>query len=276
MLISPRLNRSSSASRCGCSMSPWISPERKRCFFRLLLSSRTVVLRLQKMIAFVTSSCARSSRSRSRLSNAEPFTGTTHWVMLVLVEAGRATSIRLGLSRNLSASFLIGGGMVAEKSSVWRCFGSFVQISSMSGMNPMSSIRSASSITRSEQPVRRMLPRPNRSISRPGVAISTSTPFSSAFTWSPMDTPPMRSAMESLCWRPYFSKFSATWAASSRVGSRIRLRGIRARLRPCARMSIIGSTKLAVLPVPVCAMPMMSRIIRTDGIAAAWIGVGSV
>ena len=41
-------------------------------------------------------------------------------------------------------------------------------------------------------------------------------------------------------------------------------------------MSIIGSTKLAVLPVPVWAMPMMSRIISTDGIALAWIGVGSV
>ena len=51
---------------------------------------------------------------------------------------------------------------------------------------------------------------------------------------------------------------------------------MRARLRPCARMSIIGSTKLAVLPVPVCAMPMMSRIISTDGMALAWIGVGSV
>ena len=41
-------------------------------------------------------------------------------------------------------------------------------------------------------------------------------------------------------------------------------------------MSIIGSTKLAVLPVPVCAMPMMSFIIRTGGIASAWIAVGSV
>jgi hypothetical protein len=39
-------------------------------------------------------------------------------------------------------------------------------------------------------------------------------------------------------------------------------------------MSIIGSTKLAVLPVPVCAMAMMSRIIWTCGIACAWIGVG--
>ena len=50
---------------------------------------------------------------------------------------------------------------------------------------------------------------------------------------------------------------------------------MRARLRPCARMSIIGSTKLAVLPVPVCATPIRSRIISTEGIALAWMGVGS-
>ena len=45
---------------------------------------------------------------------------------------------------------------------------------------------------------------------------------------------------------------------------------------PAPRMSIIGSTKPAVLPVPVWAMPMMSRIISTEGIAWRWIGVGSV
>ena len=61
-----------------------------------------------------------------------------------------------------------------------------------------------------------------------------------------------------LVYLPYFSKFSDTCAASSRVGSRISERGIRARLRPWARMSIIGSTKPAVLPVPVWAMPIRS------------------
>ena len=43
---------------------------------------------------------------------------------------------------------------------------------------------------------------------------------------------------------------------------------MRARLRPSARMSIIGSTKPAVLPVPVWAMPIRSLPISTDGIAA--------
>jgi hypothetical protein len=63
-------------------------------------------------------------------------------------------------------------------------------------------MRSASSITSSEQPVSNILPRPNRSISRPGVAISTSTPFSSAAVWSPIDTPPISSAIESLWYLP--------------------------------------------------------------------------
>ena len=39
--------------------------------------------------------------------------------------------------------------------------------------------------------------------------------------------------------------------------------------------SSIGSTKAAVLPVPVCAMPIRSRPSRITGIAFAWIGVGS-
>ena len=36
----------------------------------------------------------------------------------------------------------------------------------------------------------------------------------------------------------------------------------------------MGSAKAAVLPVPVWAMPNMSRPARSSGMAAAWIGVG--
>jgi hypothetical protein len=79
----------------------------------------------------------------------------------------------------------------------------------------------------------------------------------------------MSSAIESLWYLPYFSKFSATWAASSRVGSRISERGMRALARPRDSLSIIGRVKEAVLPVPVWAMPSTSRPARTCGIAAA-------
>ena len=36
----------------------------------------------------------------------------------------------------------------------------------------------------------------------------------------------------------------------------------------------IGSMKAAVLPVPVCAQPRMSRLSRRRGIACSWMGVG--
>ncbi len=106
--------------------------------------------------------------------------------------------------------------------------------------------------------------------------MSTSTPRSSFFSWSSKETPPISSAIESLLNLPYFSKLSATWAASSRVGSRISERGMRALARPRARSSIMGRVKLAVLPVPVWAMPMMSLRFRTCGMPCAWMGVGMV
>ena len=126
------------------------------------MRSRTAVLRLQKMIALSTSGWLSKPISRSRLAWLEPATGTRYCLMLRFDDAGRDTSICFGLVRNLSASFLIGAGIVALNSSVWRSFGSLVQISSMSGMNPMSSIRSASSITSSEQPFEHDLAAPEQ------------------------------------------------------------------------------------------------------------------
>ncbi len=87
-------------------------------------------------------------------------------------------------------------------------------------------------------------------------------------------TPPISSAIVSFTFLAYFSKFSETWAASSRVGHSTRLRGMRARARPLLRCVIIGSTKAAVLPVPVWAMPSTSRPSSALGIAWIWIGVG--
>ena len=178
MVMSPCLKRSSSRMRSLCSMSPWICPTGMRARFSTSARSRTIVFLLQKMMAVFTSSWARNERTRSFFSRFD--VSTTHWVMLVLVLAALATSMLFGLSMNWSASFLIGGGMVAENSRVCRDFGSLEQMVSISGMKPMSSMRSASSITSMAQPDIKILPRFIRSIRRPGVAISTSTPFSSA------------------------------------------------------------------------------------------------
>src|SRR3546814_17256107 len=105
------------------------------------------------MIAVATFSSSIRLRSVSRLVRSLVL--TRNWVIFLLVLAGRATSIVLGFDRNLSASFLIGGGIVAENSKVCRFAGNLVQIFSMSGMNPMSSIRSASSLTRRLQQIGR-------------------------------------------------------------------------------------------------------------------------
>ncbi len=97
-----------------------------------------------------------------------PPSSAAETVVQALVKvAGGATEISLGFIRNWSASRRISGGMVAEKNSVWRSFGSSPTMRSTSGMNPMSSIRSASSMTRILQSESRILPRSNRSRSRP-------------------------------------------------------------------------------------------------------------
>ncbi|MNR14235.1 hypothetical protein D3C85_1306990 [compost metagenome] len=171
--------------------------------------------------------------------------------------------------RNCVVRRVISGGMVAEKNRVWRRGGVSLKMRSMSGMKPMSSMRSASSMTIISTPVSRILPRSNRSSRRPGVAIRTSTPLFSRATWSPIDTPPISRAQLSLVPLAYLAKFSATWSASSRVGARTRARGMRARARPEPRRSIIGRVKAAVLPVPVWAMPKTSRPARATGMAEA-------
>ena len=140
----------------------------------------------------------------------------------------------------------------------------------------MSSIRSASSMTRMSTALSKSLPRSKWSSRRPGVAISTSAPRSSLRNWSSKETPPISSATFNRWFLPYLTKFSSTCAASSRVGSRMRVRGMRARARPCSSSVSIGRTKDAVLPVPVWAMPRTSLRCSACGMAPAWIGVGIV
>ena len=270
--ISFALNLDSVANRSGWLMSPCSDPTLNPCFFSDLNSVSTSFLRLQKISAFCTFSLRISRRSASRFSNSSTTVRPATIVLATL--AGRLTVISFGFCRNASARRRISGAMVALKNSVCRVLGRNPTIFSTSGMNPMSSIRSASSITRILVSVNNSPPRSNRSISRPGVAISTSTPFISASFWSDRLSPPISNAWFNLRYLPYLTKFSATCSANSRVGSRIRLRGMRARARLPDKMSSIGNTKLAVLPVPVCAHPSTSRPISTGGIACAWIGVG--
>ena len=79
------------------------------------------------------------------------------------------------------AKVSISGGIVAEKKRVCRFAGNNFNMRRISCMNPMSSIRSASSNTKNSSAFRLMKPWLTRSCSRPGVATSICTPrFSSS------------------------------------------------------------------------------------------------
>ena len=251
-------------------MSPCSAPTEYSCRCSERNTVCTSRLRLQKMIALVRfSAWSIMRRSVARLSKSLEPEATMFCVTVSAVEEARATSTRAGLCRNVSTRRWISGGMVAEKNRVWRVKGMSLQMRSMSGMKPMSSMRSASSMTRMSTPCSSSLPRSVWSSRRPGVAISTSTPRSSFLSWSPNEVPPISSATLSLWLMPYLLKFSSTWAASSRVGSRMSVRGMRALARPFSSSVSIGRVKEAVLPVPVWARPSTSRFCNTCGMAAA-------
>ena len=168
-------------------------------------------LRLQKTMPLRTFAAPTRARSAKRLAfGSTEGMRTMCWVMFSPVVAGRDASIRTGLRRNWVVSRVISGGMVAEKNRVCFFAGVSLKMRSMSGMKPMSSIRSASSTTMIWTPVSSSLPRSKWSSSRPGVAIRTSTPRSSFSSWSPKETPPISSAQDSLVPLAYFSKEAAT------------------------------------------------------------------
>ena len=89
-----------------------------------------------------------------------------------------------------------------------------------------------------------------------------------------MSAPPTSVVAKTRRLRPSLAIVSWIWMASSLVGARIKPRGWLS-VVPASR-SIIGITKAAVLPVPVCAHPSTSRPASPGGMAWAWMGVGSV
>ena len=79
---------------------------------------------------------------------------------------------------------------VAEKSIVCRSQRIWSRSLRTWGMNPMSAIRSASSITTMPISLRSTSPRSARSVNRPGQATAISSPRRRARTWGPNPTPP--------------------------------------------------------------------------------------
>ena len=168
MLISPSLNRSSSRDPLGLlhvamdladAEAAALEAGGELAHRRLAVAEDdrgAHVARAQQVGAACRASCARRRRDHRLLDQQ--------------VGGGRPGDLdRLGVGEELVGELLDrrrhGRARRAGSAAV---LGSLVQISSMSGMKPMSSIRSASSITSRLQPLSMILPRPNRSISRPG------------------------------------------------------------------------------------------------------------
>ena len=146
--------------------------------------------------------------------------------------------------------------------SPWQC-----RLTSL--MKPMSSMRSASSSTSQRVSARLTSPSRTRSVSRPGVAMRTSTPGAIFLTWLKRETPPSTSAVETCTPLASMRMVSSICTASSRVGARISARAVFGRrLVPSAMIFVrIGSAKAAVLPEPVWATPRMSRPASCGGMA---------
>ncbi len=111
-------------------------------------------MRLQKTMALVQASPSASIRARRTARFSVAWRSlrlarniTTACSMVSDAVACRATSTFAGFDRNVLVIRSISGAMVAEKNKVWRVKGVRPKMRSISGMKPMSSIRSASSTT---------------------------------------------------------------------------------------------------------------------------------
>lgn len=183
-----------------------------------------------------------------------------------------------GLWRILWESLTISGGIVAEKKSDCLFTGRTLRSFFTSWIKPISSIRSASSKTKISISWREIYFWFMRSRRRPGVAMIISTPFLRASTWRHCPTHPKITVCLSERYRPYASKLSPIWIASSRVGVTMSARVFRrfSFTWVLARSCKIGNENAAVFPVPVWAHPRRSTPFKIIGIDSAWIGVGDV
>jgi hypothetical protein len=151
-----------------------------------------------------TSTCFRS-RGGSGAAVTSRFCSSVDLVQhlgdRLLVALLRATSMVSGSVRKLLASFLISGEKVAENIRFWRFFGSRLMMRCRSGRKPMSSMRSASSITSICTWPRLMFFCSTWSSRRPGVAMTISTPRRRISVCGFMSMPPKTTVERSgVCW----------------------------------------------------------------------------
>ena len=142
----PFLNAFSERWRWACERSPWIASALKPSRYRrsARLSARNLVR--VKMITRSAPFSSRTAFSRSGFCIWE--TGMTYWSTVSAAVPLWAISTNCGSLTSPPMVFMTDSSMVAENSSVWRSWGRRSRIWLTSGQKPMSSMRSASSMTR--------------------------------------------------------------------------------------------------------------------------------
>mmetsp|Transcript_23106 Transcript_23106/g.53410 ORF Transcript_23106/g.53410 Transcript_23106/m.53410 type:complete len:262 (+) Transcript_23106:516-1301(+) len=220
----------SAPSRSRCERSPWMevagTAERRRnsssCSAARFVSTKMMV---RPWLV------ASNSTSARRLSFSSVY--KTVCVMSAVVDPTRPTATKMYLVMNSDANFWISLGKVAENMSVWRSpvRGMFSRSTTLRicGSKPMSSIRSASSITRCATLASETLPLSIRSTSRPGVATSSVHPLSRLLIWERISAPPYTTTGKTGERCTNFCDSRKICTASSRVGARMRQRGSAAR-----------------------------------------------
>mmetsp|Transcript_3839 Transcript_3839/g.9611 ORF Transcript_3839/g.9611 Transcript_3839/m.9611 type:complete len:289 (-) Transcript_3839:400-1266(-) len=219
-----------------------------------------------------------SSRRRKRSDSGRI---STICVMSELTTDLPPTWISTGLSSTLRASVSTERGNVALNMTVCLSGRMLLTMRMIWGSNPMSNMRSASSMTRYVTRLRFVilpLDVTSRSIMRPGVHATTSTPLFSSEIWLATPLPPNTAVHSIPMGLANFLISLLICCTSSRVGAMMRAMGP----SPWARggwsltCRSMGSTNASVLPLPVLAMPMQSRPLMMQGRACAWMGRGAV
>mmetsp|Transcript_7082 Transcript_7082/g.15455 ORF Transcript_7082/g.15455 Transcript_7082/m.15455 type:complete len:280 (+) Transcript_7082:318-1157(+) len=230
----PSLNSCSTQSRSSCDLSPWIARQGQPSTrsSRVRLSHRR--FELQKMRIFEPSISASSSPT-----SLPSFAGSLHtstccaicvFALPAWTSAPPTSRRRKPGSRKVEASACTSAGHVAENMSVCRS-GRICWSSPRScGTKPRSSIRSASSTTTYVHRESSVFFLASSSVSRPGVATTTSGALRSASTCGALGTPPWRHTELTPHGWPKRTLSSWICTASSRVGARMTQRGS---ARPC-------------------------------------------
>ena len=227
--------------RSDWSRSPCIASASKPCFFSDLATTSTSTLRLQKMMPLVSASPSPSisarSTSRFSLSAVSLRRGVCLHHALVDRLGGRWPGGRPrrgpGCAGRSWVIRVISGAIVAEKNSVWRVNGTSLKMRSMSGMKPMSSMRSASSTTMICTPVSISLPRSKWSSRRPGRGDQhVDAAVDQLVLVLEADAADQERHGELHVLAEYFSNSRRPAPRARGSGASTRLRGIRARARP--------------------------------------------